>query len=421
MILRRDVGCSDVVTDACAYVPEGAGCSVLKAQGDLRPEGWRCGAFPDSENGWHFLTVLSIQIVIMFPVKFTLTTLFTTGGAAVLEPHWRQALVAAGMSMMEVYVAWLEGLYQAILDPLGVFDRPEIKIIIKKFKRAMKKFIMVVLMSQAMLGLGSASYLLERAGLKKKKKIRERRFQDVDDIQENIRAVAMKDATFALKVEEDEETRRLADLETLEDDDKVPAHVAARGVEARRLFTKGTATGALAAVDLADVEIDAEAEPVAVAPLVAAPKKRRPDLIHMRSAFRRSTRGAAKARPRATSARRRSTSARRRATSARRAPSRPRRRFLRARTPPRGSLRRRGKPPPARRRTLRSAEARRNANGPMRTRRRRRSERRTSWTTSWTTTPTRSPTRIRASAPNGCAPGTGKARARRSPPSWMRW
>ena len=291
VILRRDVGCSDVVTDACAYVPEGAGCSVLMAQGDLRPEGWRCGAFPDSENGWHFLTVLSIQIVIMFPVKFTLTTLFTTGGAAVLEPHWRQALVAAGMSMMEVYVAWLEGLYQAILDPLGVFDRPEIKIIIKKFKRAMKKFIMVVLMSQAMLGLGSASYLLERAGLKKKKKIRERRFQDVDDIQENIRAVAMKDATFALKVEEDEETRRLADLETLEDDDKVPAHVAARGVEARRLFTKGTATGALAAVDLADVEIDAEAEPVAVAPLVAAPKKRRPDLIHMRSAFRRSTRG----------------------------------------------------------------------------------------------------------------------------------
>jgi len=43
------------------------------SQTSLKPEGWMCHAFPDQDNGYHFLTVIAIQISIMFPVKMTLT------------------------------------------------------------------------------------------------------------------------------------------------------------------------------------------------------------------------------------------------------------------------------------------------------------------------------------------------------------
>ena len=43
---------------------------MLMGQAELKPPGWTCTAFPDKKNGWHFLTVIAIQIVIMFPVKF---------------------------------------------------------------------------------------------------------------------------------------------------------------------------------------------------------------------------------------------------------------------------------------------------------------------------------------------------------------
>ena len=102
VMLREDIGCSSDVLEACDVVPAGAGCAAFMAQKQLKPAGWSCGAFPDKKNGWHFLTVIAIQIAIMFPVKFTLTRMFTAGGGGVLEPHWRQAVVAAGMNMMEV-------------------------------------------------------------------------------------------------------------------------------------------------------------------------------------------------------------------------------------------------------------------------------------------------------------------------------
>ena len=41
--------------------------------------------------------------------------MFTAGGGTVLEPHWQQAVVAAGMNMMEVWVAWAEA---------GAYTRP---------------------------------------------------------------------------------------------------------------------------------------------------------------------------------------------------------------------------------------------------------------------------------------------------------
>jgi hypothetical protein len=73
IILRQDIGCSANVLEECKSVPAGVGCAVLMSQTSLKPEGWMCHAFPDQDNGYHFLTVIAIQISIMFPVKMTLT------------------------------------------------------------------------------------------------------------------------------------------------------------------------------------------------------------------------------------------------------------------------------------------------------------------------------------------------------------
>ena len=59
------------------------------------PEGWRCGAFPDSQNLTHFLVVVSIQLAVMFPVRFNADARVHCGrGSTVMQPHWRQAVVA---------------------------------------------------------------------------------------------------------------------------------------------------------------------------------------------------------------------------------------------------------------------------------------------------------------------------------------
>jgi len=91
LMLRQDIGCSANVLDECKSVPAGVGCAVLMSQTSLKPDGWECHAFPDKDNGWHFLTVIAIQLSVMFPVKLTLTRMFTAGGGTVLEPHWQQA------------------------------------------------------------------------------------------------------------------------------------------------------------------------------------------------------------------------------------------------------------------------------------------------------------------------------------------
>ena len=283
VIFRQDIGCSSDPLDECQYVPAGAGCAVLMGQADLKPPGWTCTAFPDKKNGWHFLTVVSIQIVIMFPVKFILTKTFTEGGGSLTEPHWRQAVVAAGMNLMEVYVAWLECLYQAIEDPIGVFRKPEIAAIIARFAAAAKKTIMVTLMQQAMTFVAAFMWGLDKLGIYKKKKARERRFQDTDVIRGNIRSIAMSDATFALK---------LADVP----ENSGPGDAGARkgaSVESRRLFTKGTVTGTVAAVGVHGVDVPTAKDPASsaaeaeadaeVGVVVGVPAELLPELHHMAS------------------------------------------------------------------------------------------------------------------------------------------
>ena len=206
VMLREDIGCSSDVLEACDVVPAGAGCAAFMAQKQLKPAGWSCGAFPDKKNGWHFLTVIAIQIAIMFPVKFTLTRMFTAGGGGVLEPHWRQAVVAAGMNMMEVYAAYLECLFQAFEDPVGVFQKPEIAKIIAQFSAVFKKLLMVTLMTYFMSFVGGIFWLLDRLGIWRRRRKKEARFEDVAVIRARIGAFAGEGADaedVKLRIEDD--------------------------------------------------------------------------------------------------------------------------------------------------------------------------------------------------------------------------
>ena len=242
VIFRRDVGCSSDPLEACRGVPEGAGCAALMTRRDLKPEGWTCAAFPDKKNGWHFLTVVAIQIVIMFPVKFTLTKTFTEGGGALLEPHWRQAVVAAGMNLTEVYVAWLECLYQVWEDPVGVLRKPEIAAIIKRTSKVMKKTLMATLVHYAVFVVAAFWWALDNIGVVKKKKARMHKFQATDVIRGNIRALAMADETLVLNLKDDgdenETTRNEGKRYGAEDGDEdakgEACGVEASGVEASR-------------------------------------------------------------------------------------------------------------------------------------------------------------------------------------------
>ena len=159
------------------------------------------------------------------------------------EPHWRQAVVAAGMNFLEVYVAWLECLYQAIEDPVGVFRKPEIAAILARFATVFKKLIMVTLMQQAMTFVAAFMWGLNKLGIYRKKKARERRFQDTDVIRDNIRSVAMSDAAFAVRA-------RLRPRP----DPRTTRPAAGASVESRRMFTKGTVTGTAATVGVHGVD-----------------------------------------------------------------------------------------------------------------------------------------------------------------------
>jgi hypothetical protein len=190
IILRQDIGCSGNVLEECKSVPAGVGCAVLMSQTSLKPEGWMCHAFPDQDNGYHFLTVIAIQISIMFPVKMTLTRMFTAGGGTILEPHWQQAIVAAGMNMMEVWVAWAEVLFQLLTDPAGAMQRPEIGAILKASKDAITRSLNVALMTNFMILMGGVSYALDRLGIYRARKARQVRFEAVHVIREKIRTAA---------------------------------------------------------------------------------------------------------------------------------------------------------------------------------------------------------------------------------------
>ena len=284
VMLREDIGCSSDVLEACDVVPAGAGCAAFMAQKQLKPAGWSCGAFPDKKNGWHFLTVIAIQIAIMFPVKFTLTRMFTAGGGGVLEPHWRQAVVAAGMNMMEVYAAYLECLFQAFEDPVGVFQKPEIAKIIAQFSAVFKKLLMVTLMTYFMSFVGGIFWLLDRLGIWRRRRKKEARFEDVAVIRARIGAFAGEGADaedVKLRIEDDHAAAGAA---------SAAAVAGGVSVERRRMFTKGTPSGAAAA--MSDGAADAAAGLAAAGDVAAgfpastvfgspaAPKR---ELPHMRA------------------------------------------------------------------------------------------------------------------------------------------
>ena len=280
VMLREDIGCSSDVLEACDVVPAGAGCAAFMAQKQLKPAGWSCGAFPDKKNGWHFLTVIAIQIAIMFPVKFTLTRMFTAGGGGVLEPHWRQAVVAAGMNMMEVYAAYLECLFQAFEDPVGVFQKPEIAKIIAQFSAVFKKLLMVTLMTYFMSFVGGIFWLLDRLGIWRRRRKKEARFEDVAVIRARIGAFAGEGADaedVKLRIEDDHAAAGAAGA---------AAVAGGVSVERRRMFTKGTPSGAAAAMSdgaaglaaAGDVAAGFPASTVFGSP--AAPKR---ELPHMRA------------------------------------------------------------------------------------------------------------------------------------------
>ena len=243
-LLRQEIGCSSNVLEECAYIPAGAGCAVLMGQADLKPPGWYCDAFPDKNNGFHFLTVIAIQIAIMFPVKFSLTHMFTAGGGAVLEPHWRQAMVAAGMNMMEIYAAWCETFFQLFFDPEGALQKPEVQQILVKSKGALMKMLMTCGMTYAMTVVGVFFYWMDRLGIYRKKKKRKAKFESVDVIKESIRSTAEDNVKLRLS-----NPKKKLDKYDMGDDDDVEIDPEAKtqGVARRKMFTKASVFSGAAA------------------------------------------------------------------------------------------------------------------------------------------------------------------------------
>ena len=194
VLLRRELGCADDIASACAHLPENAGCARLMSPATgAAPEGWRCGAFPDSQNLTHFLVVVSIQLAVMFPVRFTLTRGFTAGGSTVMQPHWRQAVVAGGMSLIEVYAAWMETAFAALSDPAEALRKPEVAAMITDAAAAVKKTLTVCGMHYAlrfvMCIVGALLYVLDKVGLYKRRK-NATRYEPVEATRARLRAVA---------------------------------------------------------------------------------------------------------------------------------------------------------------------------------------------------------------------------------------
>ena len=194
VLLRRELGCADDIASACAHLPENAGCARLMSPATgAAPEGWRCGAFPDSQNLTHFLVVVSIQLAVMFPVRFTLTRGFTAGGSTVMQPHWRQAVVAGGMSLIEVYAAWMETAFAALSDPAEALRKPEVAAMITDAAAAIKKTLTVCGMHYAlrfvMCIVGALLYVLDKVGIYKRRK-NATRYEPVEATRARLRAVA---------------------------------------------------------------------------------------------------------------------------------------------------------------------------------------------------------------------------------------
>ena len=213
VLLRRELGCADDIASACAHLPENAGCARLMSPATgAAPDGWRCGAFPDSQNLTHFLVVVSIQLAVMFPVRFTLTRGFTAGGSTVMEPHWRQAVVAGGMSLIEVYAAWMETAFAALSDPAEALRKPEVAAMITNAAATIKKTLTICGMHYAlrfvMCIVGALLYVLDKVGLYKRRK-NATRYEPVEATRARLRAVA--DGKYLVCKKFPEEAPRVAD------------------------------------------------------------------------------------------------------------------------------------------------------------------------------------------------------------------
>jgi hypothetical protein len=144
--LREDVGCSGDILETCKGVQ--GGCKQLMSEEWLKPQGWQCGTFPDTQNNpSHLVWLIVFNVLIMFPVKLVLVRIFTAGGGALIEPHWRAALVHAGLSYIEVYVAWMEVAFQLLTDPAQALGSPQLREIIHTCKGALTHMGMVCCIS----------------------------------------------------------------------------------------------------------------------------------------------------------------------------------------------------------------------------------------------------------------------------------
>ena len=208
VLLRRDLGCSDDPLEACGDIPENAGCALLMSPNvnSVIPEDWRCTAFPDTEDVTHFVIVVVIQLAVMFPVRFTLTRGFTAGGGTVMEPHWRQAVVAAGMSSIEIIVAWLETFFQLLTDPEQALLKPEVGEMVNGAGGAIRKTLttcgMHYLLNFWMFILGACFWSLDKCGVYKRKPT-ETKYDSVHLIKERLAAIAEGRVTDVLVVGDD--------------------------------------------------------------------------------------------------------------------------------------------------------------------------------------------------------------------------
>ena len=194
VLLRRELGCEDDILRECAHVPENAGCArLMSPTTGAAPAGWRCGAFPDSRNLTHFFVVVSIQLAVMFPVRFTLTRGFTAGGNTVMEPHWRQAVIAGGMSLLEMYAAWMETAFAMLADPAEAFRVPEVASTLAGAGAAIRKTLTLCGMHYAlnvvMFIIGVILHVLDRLGIYRRRKVATR-YESVDATRARLRAVA---------------------------------------------------------------------------------------------------------------------------------------------------------------------------------------------------------------------------------------
>ena len=108
-----------------------------------------------------------------------------------MQPHWRQAVVAGGMSLIEVYAAWMETAFAALSDPAEALRKPEVAAMITDAAAAIKKTLTVCGMHYALIRdvYRGALHVLDKVGLYKRRK-NATRYEPVEATRARLRAVA---------------------------------------------------------------------------------------------------------------------------------------------------------------------------------------------------------------------------------------